>query len=119
MKRSKLCNDFLKDRNDAFQSVYKKQWNLCVNLLRKAKKTVFLEFRTDNKKLWKSVKPLFSDKITAKEIINLTKNRITLSSDIDIADTFNDYFSNVVQNLNIPRKNSMLNTDLCMNQYWQ
>ena len=119
MKRSKLCNDFLKDRNDAFQSVYKKQWNLCVTLLRKAKKTVFLEFRTDNKKLWKPVKPLFSDKITAKEIVNLTKNRITLSSDIDIADTFNDYFSNVVQNLNIPRKNSMLNTDLCMNQYWR
>ena len=119
MKRSKLRNDFLKDRNDAFQSVYKKQWNLCVTLLQKAKKTVFLEFRTDHKKLWKSIKPLFSDKITVKDIINLTKHRITLSSDIDIADTFNDYFSNVVQNLNIPRKNSMLNTDLCINQYWQ
>ena len=32
-----------------------------------------------------------------------------------IADTFNDYFSNVVQNLNIPRVNYMLNTDLCKN----
>ena len=32
-----------------------------------------------------------------------------------IADTFNDYFSNVVQNLNIPRENFMLNTDLCIN----
>ena len=82
MKRSKLRNDFLKDRNDAFQSVYKKQWNLCVTLLQKAKKTVFLEFRTDHKKLWKSIKPLFSDKITVKDIINLTKHRITLSSDI-------------------------------------
>ena len=38
-----------------------------------------------------------------------------LSSDIDRADTFNDYFSNVVQNLHIPRENSMLNTDLCIN----
>ena len=28
---------------------------------------------------------------------------------------FNDYFSNVVQNFNIPRENSMLNTDLCIN----
>ena len=32
-----------------------------------------------------------------------------------IADTFNDYFSNVVQNLNIPRVNYMVNTDLCKN----
>ena len=33
----------------------------------------------------------------------------------DIADTFNDYFSNVVQNFDIPRENSILNTDLCIN----
>ena len=43
MKRSKLRNDFLKDRNDASQSAYRKRRNLCV---KKAKKTVFLEFRT-------------------------------------------------------------------------
>ena len=29
---------------------------------------------TDNKKFWKSVKPLFPDKITVKEIIKLTEN---------------------------------------------
>ena len=47
-----------------------------------------------------------------KEIINLTENGEILSSHTNIADTFNDYFSNVVQNLNIPRDNSTLNTDL-------
>ena len=112
MKRSKLRNDFLKDRNDAFQSADRKQRNLCVIFLRKAKKQYFSNLEpkriTDNKKFWKSVKPLFSDKITVKEIINLTENGEILSSDTDIADTFNDYFSNVVQNLNIPRENSML-----------
>ena len=45
----------------------------------KSQKAVFLEFRTktyitDNKKFWKSVKPLFSDKITVTKIINLTEN---------------------------------------------
>ena len=119
MKRSKLRNDFLKDRNDASQSAYRKQRNLCVTLLRKAKKQYFSNLEpkliTDNKKFWKSVKPLFSDKITVKEIINLTENGEILSSDTDIADTFNDYFSNVVQNLNISRESSMLNTDLCIN----
>ena len=46
MKRSKLCNDFLIDRNDACQKAYRKQRNLRVTLSRKAKKTVFLEFRS-------------------------------------------------------------------------
>ena len=119
MRRSKLHNDFLKDRNDASQNTYRKQGNLCVTLLWKVKKHYFSnldpELITDYKKFWKSVKPLFSDKITVKEIINLTENGEILSSDTDIADTFNDYFSNVVQNLNIPKENSMLNTDLCIN----
>ena len=59
MKRSKLCDDFLKDRNDASESAYRKQRNLCVTLLGKAKKQYFsnLESKliTDNKKSWKSV----------------------------------------------------------------
>ena len=29
---------------------------------------------TDNKKSWKTVKPLFSDKTTVKELINLIEN---------------------------------------------
>ena len=53
----------------------------------------------------KSVKSLFSDEITVKEIIKITENGEVLSSDSDIAETFNDYFSNVVQNLNISREN--------------
>ena len=114
MKRSKLRNDFLKDRNDASQSAYRKQCNLCVTLLQKAKKQYFSNLEpqliTDNKNIWKSVKPLFSDKITVKET-NLTENGEILSSDTDIADTLNDYLSNVVQNVNIPRENSMLNTE--------
>ena len=119
MKRSKLRNDFLKDRDDAFQSAYRKQCNLCVTLLRKAKKHYFSKLERklipDNKNFWKSVRPLFSDKITVKEIINLTENEDILSSDKDMADMFNDYFSNVVQNLNIPRGNSVWNTNLCIN----
>ena len=47
-------------------------------------------------------------------MINLTENGGILSSDTDIADTFNDYFSNVVQNLNTPNENLILNTDLCI-----
>ena len=87
--------------------------------MRNTKKQYFLNLEpkliAHNKNFWKSAKPLFSDKITVKEIINLTESGKILSSDTDIAETFNDYFSNVVQNLNIPRENSMLNTDICIN----
>ena len=110
MKRSKLRNNFFKYRNDASQSARRKQLNLWVTLLRKAKKQYFSNLKpkliTDNKKFWKSVKPLFSEKITVKEIINLTENGKILSSDTDVADTINYYFGNVAQNLNIPKQNS-------------
>ena len=41
MRRSTLCNNFLKDRNDASLSAYRKQCNFYVTLLRKAKKQYF------------------------------------------------------------------------------
>lgn len=39
-KRSNLRNDFLKNRNDASQSVYRKQRNLLVTLLQNVKKAI-------------------------------------------------------------------------------
>ena len=38
-------------------------------------------------------------------MINLTENGEILGTDTYIAETLNDYLSNVVQNLNIPREN--------------
>ena len=65
------------------------------------------------KENWKS---LSSDKTTVKEIIHLTENGEILRTDTNIIKMFNDYLSNVVQNLNIPRENSLLNTDLWINK---
>lgn len=57
----------------------RKQCNLCVNLLQEVKKQYFSnvdsKLITDNKKIWKSVKPLFSYKIIVKEIRNLMEIR--------------------------------------------
>ena len=41
MKRSRLRNKFLRDRTDISREEYKKQRNLCVSLLKKAKKDHF------------------------------------------------------------------------------
>ena len=55
VKRSELHNGFLKDRNDASQSAYRKQRKLFVTFLRKANKQYFSnlkpKFITDNKKV--------------------------------------------------------------------
>ena len=65
--RSKIRNKFLNDKND---KNYRKQHKLCVALARRAKQQYFfsldLSLIADNKKFWKTVKPLFSDKISHK-----------------------------------------------------
>ena len=49
--------------------------NYCVNLVRRTKKNYFADISiipiTDNKKFWKTVKPLFSNKISLKDTIKL------------------------------------------------
>ena len=58
-----------------------------------------LSLIADNKKFWKTVKPLFSDKISHKNIISLTEDRKIITEDLLIAEIFNNYFSNVIQSL--------------------
>ena len=51
---------------------YKKQRSLCVSLLKNAKKDNFANYDiksvTVNKKFWQTVKPLFSNKVKAKTV---------------------------------------------------
>ena len=44
----------------------------------------------DNKNFWKTVKPLFSDKIFHKDIISLTEYGKTVTGDLPIAEMFNN-----------------------------
>ena len=60
----------------------------------------------DNKKFWKTVKPLLSDKSVSREKINLTENEKMLTSESETAETLNNFFSNLVKKLSIPKFNS-------------
>ena len=62
----------------------------------------------DNKTLWKTVKTLFSDKITYSEKITLIEGDKIVTDDSEIANIFNDYFSNIVINLEINKDQSNL-----------
>ena len=99
MKRSRLGNKFLRSKTDISREEYKKQRNLCVCLLKKAKNEHFTnpdtKSVTDNKKFWQTVKPLFSNKVKAKTVIKLVENDIMIEDESEIAKIFNKYFVNI------------------------
>ena len=103
MTRSRLRNKYLKEKSADSKVAYDEHRNYCVHLLRRTKKKYFANIKissiTDNQKFWKIVKPFFLDKISHKETINLAVNDTILSDDQVVADTFNDYFNNIVKNL--------------------
>ena len=66
MKRSCLENVYFKKQDNHFLRSYKKQKNYCSRLYKTKRKHFFNnlnpKFVSDNKLLWKTVKPLFSSK---------------------------------------------------------
>ena len=107
MLRSRLSKKFLKTKTGESKQLYNKQQNLCVTLLRKAKRNYFadLDNRTlkDNIKFWKTANPLFSEKAYNKESITIiskaTEESITKNE--ELLETFNSFFSSMVDNLKI------------------
>ena len=96
----------LRTRSIGEIEVYNKQGNYCVSLIRKTKQEYYnnLYHRkvADNKSFWKYIKPLFSDKSSNSNEITLVEKDLILEKNDDIAETFNDFFTSVVSNLNIP-----------------
>ena len=80
MKRSRLRNRFSKTKSDIYSIAYNKQHNLCVSLIRQEKKNFFNNISTrnitENKTFWKTVKPLFTDKIKTKSRITLIEKKV-------------------------------------------
>ena len=64
---------------------------------------------TDNKKFWKTVKPLFGDKGGTKDKIVLVEGGKIINDDTEVAQTFNDFFDNAVKSLGIS-ENEVLQT---------
>ena len=105
MNRSRLRNKFTKDPTIDNEKSYKKQRNYCVNLFKKEKNKFFENIDTteitDNKRFWKTVKPLFSDKQKSSGKIVLIEGNAIQSNDRVVAKTMNEYFTGAVKELNI------------------
>ena len=95
----------IKIKTKSAKSAYKKQRNLCTYLFRKAKRDYYSTLDTsnvtDNKKFWRMVKSLFSDKFLSNESITLVEGSEIFQDDTKVSETFNNFFSNAVKNLNI------------------
>ena len=87
------------------KKAYNKQRNIYVKTVKNAKKehyqNISLSEITDNKKFWKTVSPLFGNKVKANQKTNLIEKTLLVTSDKEIAKTFKEYFDEIVQNLNI------------------
>ena len=106
MIRSKLKNVYNNNPTLENWSLYKKQRNYCVKLLRKEKQIYYnnldLKVFENNKLFWKRIKPLFSDKQKGmKSGIVLIDNNVVISDPNCVAEKLNNFFIDAVDNLNI------------------
>ena len=77
-----------------------KKINFCVSFLRKTKKRYYKNLNeksvVNNKLFWKNAKSFLSDKISGKDEIHLLENNELVKTDLETAEVFNNFFSNVV-----------------------
>ena len=103
MKRSKLKTMANKTKLLIDIRNYKKQQHYVVNLNKNAKFEYFSRYEyKDGKPFWVNCKPYFSNKHSkADNDIVLNEDGELILKDKEIANTFNDYFGSIVENLNL------------------
>ena len=100
MKLTGLRNTYLTQKTLESKQIFVKQRSYCVSLLRKLKRNycsiLYVNNITDRKKFWKSIKPLFTDKI--KSVVSITSNedKEIIENQNEVANIFSDYFSKAV-----------------------
>ena len=83
--------------------------NYCVLKKQKYYEPLDISKITGNKTFWKTISPLFSNKsYLTNSRITLLKNGAILSEEAKVADTFNEFFSNVVKELEIEKDDNLL-----------
>ena len=103
MHSTRFRNKYLRNKADENKRKYTKQRIYCASRPRKSKREYYssLDVKniTDNKTLWKTVKPFLSDKVTSTQKKTLIENDKIVKNDDDT------FFSNIVSDLKIPEYN--------------
>ena len=112
MLRSKLENIFYKNRSDENKHFLRRQRNYCNRLYKRERKNYYSKLNlknvNDNRKFWNTMKPLLSDKGGAKSDIMLIQDEQIISEDNEVAQTFSDYFNDVLNVLNVTENKAVL-----------
>ena len=112
MRRKNLRNKYIKSRTEENHKAFKTKRNLCVNLLRRVKSDYYSDLNlgdlTDNRKFWKTVKPVFSNEIQTTSSITLIEDGKMITEDLQIAEIFNHYFTNIKESLGISEDQTLL-----------
>ena len=104
---SRMRYRFLKHRSDENRRLFQKQRNMCVSLLRKAKKEYFspsnINKVVEHKSFWKIVKPFLSNKTISSEKITIINDDELITDELKVANTLNDFFSSIITSLDLPK----------------
>ena len=96
MKRSRLRNNFLRNRTEEIKILFNRQRNYCVSFLQESKRGYYensnIKNVTDNKLFWKSVKPLLSDKSRIRDRINISEKGKILKTESETAESLKFLF---------------------------
>ena len=96
----------MKSKTFSDRRAYTSQYKFCKKLLRNTKRTYFNNLNikkvTDNRTFWKFVLPLFSNKFSRNDKINLTEENEIISTDSELNRIFSNFFSKAVKELKIP-----------------
>ena len=105
MKRSRLEAKFYKTKSNIDKTIYKRHKNYVSRLYKTEKKHFYQNLDLgdflDNKKFWKNVKPLFSNKDINHYKITLVHNNEIITEDGVVAETLNSFFQDAVRSLDI------------------
>ena len=79
---------------------------MCLSFLGKEKKEYFENLNekdfADNRTFWYTVKPFLLNKIKSRENIILVNNKRITADEVEVANTLNKFFSNIIKNLKLP-----------------
>ena len=112
MLRSRLKNRYNKSSTAENWEAFRRQRNLCVKLFRNEKKNFYKNLNisdiTDNKKFWRTVRPVLSDKGRSNSKITLIENDMIVSNDKEVAETLNDYFVSITDSLGLTENSEVI-----------
>ena len=115
MRRSALENQYHKNITPENNAIYRKHKNYCSKLYKKERKKYYTNLNlrdiTDNKKFWKTIKPMFSNNEQNGKKITLVHENEIVSTDEEVSEKFNSFFKNAVTSLEI-QENKFLLSDM-------